>query len=1121
MNYVRTLLRVIGIACTLVACAEEFDTTRRPHREASVGDHVYEVLCNRLAISENPHDVSGRSTRGLCEGTRTPGAGTSARLKTLHNNRARLVQALDATLGIDSTGKGAVATDPELAAAVRALLDQLLPLYDSRLMEKHNAALGDWMQLLSDTSVTQTLAAQSTRQWYNQSMVQDANGEFAVPTAALPMLLRFDQLTDLGTSFDKVFGDGTADAPIFAKWLAQTQTALRAYEPASASASASEFIRDYLLKADDKLGRDTQPLYSVLRDPNGDAQLVSQHAGVTPTFLRTAPFGDVSSADDSIYTRDAYGRLQGDGKLLYAYQDLNKTPLAAALRQMQQIMSQIAALNAQKTGSQASTSAEVADDGANVSILDAVDWLAEALHAAPSSSSLKGDATATNSLFSPSSVPFVQRLWEEQEADCASLIQLFANMIRRMDGSDLVDVKLAPNNKLTEDLSRVFDEMLARPGLLDRVAKALQDPATARLGPLLAKHMAATDNIDYDQEDLRSDKVIGQFVTPVDRSRGDVLGNESVFQRLLHLVHDARGLQIVNNERSMGYAPGELFKIDDAALFYLRSIVGNARMTMCGRSLEGYFFELANEDYDNYVTEDMPSEHEYGYKYFIEYVMGLKGLKPALATQAEIEYCESFDNLDDPDGAHTAYSYKVSAKAAARMLFVDPEKVGAWNEQQVGNEPDTSAFVVSHSPPTLYDEPMIDGVPFRQLHGKTLFAWELEDFHTAIAPLVKAFASATPDTQEGNEGLLLDLLNILHKHWSTPQSNRTQSQNEALPNYAAQTGLARFEPLMAFALDTPDNCGGGALDLLANVLRAFGGGGSDSASDDDEEEFIVDVDSEESAEPHDIGTPDVDSPSAAPALIPSPFTHKVASAAQQRPGTAVVGALLDAFSQLNEDKTAFANRELHDLVSGLLSYMDGHRAQLGKLLNGETSMPLQNRWLVSTLELTQTYNRADPAAGSLVQALLTHLVSDEQHPAVLNATASALYAAADAKVDWQPLTEALASALDYPNGALPLTLQVAAATHQADTAQALPRVMANLGRALPHPNNSKLIGETPIDVFIDVFAQVNRETPSDTRALSADDHGSILATLTHFIQDEKRGFVRLLQLIKHRHGNGN
>ena len=55
--------------------------------------------------------------------------------------------------------------------------------------------------------------------------------------------------------------------------------------------------------------------------------------------------------------------------------------------------------------------------------------------------------------------------------------------------------------------------------------------------------------------------------------------NQSVFQRILDLVHDASGLKMCNAQiapASHEYAPCEMYQIDDAAIFYVQAIVGTA-----------------------------------------------------------------------------------------------------------------------------------------------------------------------------------------------------------------------------------------------------------------------------------------------------------------------------------------------------------------------------------------------------------------------------------------------------------------------------------------------------------------------------------------------------------------
>src|SRR5690606_4227361 len=66
----RAVLRpLLGSACAglcMVACASDFDTTRRAPPASTLGDGMYSALCARLGASVLTEDLEGASCRGIC-----------------------------------------------------------------------------------------------------------------------------------------------------------------------------------------------------------------------------------------------------------------------------------------------------------------------------------------------------------------------------------------------------------------------------------------------------------------------------------------------------------------------------------------------------------------------------------------------------------------------------------------------------------------------------------------------------------------------------------------------------------------------------------------------------------------------------------------------------------------------------------------------------------------------------------------------------------------------------------------------------------------------------------------------------------------------------------------------
>ena len=57
-------------------------------------------------------------------------------------------------------------------------------------------------------------------------------------------------------------------------------------------------------------------------------------------------------------------------------------------------------------------------------------------------------------------------------------------------------------------------------------------------------------------------------------------------------------------------------------------------------------------------------------------------------------------------------------------------------------------------------------------------------------------------------------------------------------------------------------------------------------------------------------------------------------------------------------------------------------------------------------------------------------------------------------------------------------------------------------------------GETPLEVMIDVIADVNRAAPDQTGKLVADDYGSISDNLVDFLMNKERGLEQFYEVVR-------
>jgi hypothetical protein len=169
----------------------------------------------------------------------------------------------------------------------------------------------------------------------------------------------------------------------------------------------------------------------------------------------------------------------------------------------------------------------------------------------------------------PDTLDVLRKLLVEQEELLGYLLE---QTERQLDIADAHPVALAPNNTLFNDLLRVIRKILEAPGLAESLLTALEDPAVLNL-PQAAVRLMEFKHPRIGEADFRAGRV---FVTRVDRSRPDVADNQSLQQRMWHLIHDTRKARY--EPSLVGVPLGFIFEIPDQAEFYMLSIIGRAEI---------------------------------------------------------------------------------------------------------------------------------------------------------------------------------------------------------------------------------------------------------------------------------------------------------------------------------------------------------------------------------------------------------------------------------------------------------------------------------------------------------------------------------------------------------------
>jgi hypothetical protein len=390
--------------------------------------------------------------------------------------------------------------------------------------------------------------------------------------------------------------------------------------------------------------------------------------------------------------------------------------------------------------------------------------------------------------------------------------------------------------------STFWDEMIdvaiqieQEPGLLEDVLTSLGDNRTPGLAKAFSNYNKYRDQISYDRNNLNGPAfnmttgTASPMQTPVDRSRADTGYNRSAFQRFLQIIHDTDNVTVCNKNGasvdaevtvlganisvtmpnddpcdqwgpilgSGTYPECAVFKIENAAAFYLDSIIGRASLYLRDP-------ELRTGIGTNPGATLCPS-------------LGLEAATVGLMTQSSglVGSVGSWSAFWDPADSQ---SLRPTPQFLDRQMFFD-----LANDSPNGSGPNaqTNQFLFDLDGPNIgtavCDERVItdpapgaaDASPDGLVHGlrscpegdwlyqrdnNTIFVWEDFDFYSSITPLVTAFAN------HGREDLFIALMEVMDRHWADGKGTADEcllSRDPSAPYpTCSKDGLVTYEPLM-------------------------------------------------------------------------------------------------------------------------------------------------------------------------------------------------------------------------------------------------------------------------------------------------------------------------------------
>jgi len=215
------------IAASSGACANEFDTTRRAPAQLTLGDDMFQVLCDRVAATVDPFDLEARKSRVVCHPDGDGKYGDDyleadkpmpAKVGVMVRYRPQMVQAFNSIF----PDKDNLQTD------MRDLMKAMVPLYDDDTLPESTRTLAAIFETIAfnqtkakpdespiDATARKNKLARAEEVRAALARLGGRKGYRTIPTAigvARPLLAYPDMAKVVGTTIKLVGTGGSAEA---------------------------------------------------------------------------------------------------------------------------------------------------------------------------------------------------------------------------------------------------------------------------------------------------------------------------------------------------------------------------------------------------------------------------------------------------------------------------------------------------------------------------------------------------------------------------------------------------------------------------------------------------------------------------------------------------------------------------------------------------------------------------------------------------------------------------------------------------------------------------------------------------------------------------------------------
>ncbi len=353
-------------------------------------------------------------------------------------------------------------------------------------------------------------------------------------------------------------------------------------------------------------------------------------------------------------------------------------------------------------------------------------------------------------------------------------------------------VEISQKPKLTEDIIRAFGD--------DRTLDlAKSGAAYMEFRDHLTYDRGNLNGVPFDVTTSKVDTL----TTPVDRSQPDTGDNRSAFQRFLQTLHDANGLSICTKQGAVAHIVWNGIALDypsfaaKAACFTLGADVPKSPMPLCGMfRIENIAHDLVDavlgqvnldirDDCLKQIVASPLTGIVGGADAFLENVSGIKGFntKPTVPGISRVVF------FDLPHDGTLGDLQNLKTLNFLRDLF-DPAQTLVCPPAPYT---DTDGHVMNLRNCGSFKDTI------RGRDNDALFPLEQLNFLEAAKPLAQAFHDNDANL------LFVALFDTMHLHWGSPKQSAdecTKSVSKGDARWCSQDGGVTYEPLVAQALRT-------------------------------------------------------------------------------------------------------------------------------------------------------------------------------------------------------------------------------------------------------------------------------------------------------------------------------